>query len=141
PAFLESLDAVGRSPTRRAVVTLSGGAEVAAAAGAVGAGGDVVQFLLELLFLELPEGFAGVLRAGVSGKREDAGGQRRGDAGACHGEPAAVDAVVFGDALRDGRNVGSRTRRAARIVLPRRLGDAGRRAARAGAAPRDLTVA
>src|SRR5581483_3910554 len=28
PAFLESLDAVGRSPTRRAVVTLSGGAEV-----------------------------------------------------------------------------------------------------------------
>src|SRR5580704_6428055 len=144
---LKRANAVGRPPAGWARVGSkligSGNTKVAASqatGAAVGAAADDVQILQALLLRQRPEGFAAVLFRGVARKRKGAGDNRRGNAGAARGEPAAVAvAVIYRSGPSDGRNIVGRPPGAAGIVLPRRFGDV-RRAAAAGVGPNDFTI-
>src|SRR5579871_3464619 len=148
-AFSESLErahAVRGSPACRTRVGAElvgpGGAEIAAGdarRAAIRAVADVVEFLLELLFLQRPEGFAALVVLSVSGQAEHAAQHRRGDAGAALLDPAArAVRIVLGDAERDGGDVVTGALGATRILLPAGLAHDG--AAAAGVAPDLLGV-
>src|SRR5579859_3774289 len=93
---LESAGAVGGAHAGGAVVALLGGAQVVAAAEAVGAGRHVVQ--VRAVGVEA----AGVEGGTVAGQGDDGGDERRGRAGAADFEPARLDAERVGGLVVNG---------------------------------------
>src|SRR6266542_4366178 len=135
---LEGAAAVWRPETGRPIVAAHGRAEVAPAAGPVGAAGHVVQ----RAGVRVREG-AIAHRASVAGQGVDAGDDRRGHAGPAGLEPGAAshaEGVVHrhaGGGVGHRAHVSHRPPRAAAVGLPRRLREHPGAAA-AGAAPHRL---